>query len=73
MIFIFPLVLSFGAALMFVLGDYSLFTKAFIVVLVVAAASMQFVQALAEAVHFLIPLFIQLIVCGWWYVANKLE
>ena len=73
MIFIVPLALSLGAALMFVLGDYGLFTKAFVVVLVAAAASMQFVPALAETVHFLIPLFIQLIVCGWWLVASRLE
>jgi hypothetical protein len=73
MIFIVPLALSLGAAFMFVLGDYGLFTKAFVVMLVVAAASMQFLPALADTVHFLIPLFIQLIVCGWWYIASQLE
>ena len=72
-IFILPLAMSLVAAVMFALGDYSLATKVVVVALVGIAASLQFVPVLAETVHFIVPLLIQLIVCGWWYVAWQLE
>jgi hypothetical protein len=73
MIFLLPLALSIVASLMIAIGDYGLGTKATVIVLTVAAAAMQFAPAIAARVHFLIPLFIQLLICGCWYVMSQFE
>jgi len=72
-VFLLPLVLSIVAAVLFALGDYGLFTKVFFGALAVIAVALQFVPAWREGVHFLVPLFLQLFVCGSWYVASQLE
>ena len=67
------LVFSVAAAAMFAVGDYSVPVKALYVGLAAGAAALQFVPALREQVHFLVPLFMQLFVCGSWAVANQME
>ena len=71
MLFLFPLVLSVFAALMIAVGDYPLWAKAVALLMTLAAAAMQFVAELRAP--FLIPLFLQLIVCGWWYVGEQMD
>ena len=73
MIFIFPMALSLVAAGMILFGDYVPITKIIVVTVAGAAMAMQFIRPLAESIHFLVPLFLQLIVCGWWYFASKFE
>jgi hypothetical protein len=73
LIFLFPMALSVAAALMILFGDYGPLTKVIVVALVAVALSLQFIPPLAQSVHFLVPLFIQLIVCGWWYFASQFE
>jgi hypothetical protein len=73
MIFLFPMALSLVAAVMMLFGDYGLLTKIIVVAMTGAAIAMQFVPPLAVSVHFLVPLFLQLIVCGWWYFASQFE
>jgi len=72
-VFLFPLAFSLFAAVMFVIGDHGTFTKAFFSLLTISAIAMQFVPFLQERVHFLVPLAIQLVVCGSWYIASHLE
>jgi hypothetical protein len=72
-IFLLPLVLSFVAAVWFATDDFSLVTKGIVVLFVTAAAALQFVPVFQESVHFLVPLLLQLLVCGWWYFANQLQ
>lgn len=71
-IFLFPLAFSIIAALQFAMGDCGLFTKITVPLLVVVSIILQFMHPLPELVHFLVPLGIQLIVCGWWYFATEL-
>jgi hypothetical protein len=33
---------------------------------------MQFVPELRESVHFLVPMFMQIILCMWWYFASRM-
>ena len=73
MIFLFPLALSLAAALMFLIGDFALPTKGFYVGLTALAAALQFVPALRAEVHFLVPLGLQLFVCGAWYFCNAMD
>jgi hypothetical protein len=73
MLFVFPLVFSFIAAVMFSSGDYSPLTKILFPALAAIAASMQFAPGLSEHVHFLVPLFIQLFICAAWYIASQME
>jgi hypothetical protein len=72
-IFLFPLVFSVLAVFQFLWGDSSLGTKIAVAVLVLTSIALQFVPPLPELVHFLVPLGLQLIVCGWWYFANLME
>ncbi len=67
------LVMSFAAAAMFVLGDYGIVTKVIVCLMAIAAVCLRFVPVLSDSVHFLVPLFMQLILCGWWYIASQLE
>ena len=73
MIFLLPLTLSIVAALMIGVGDFGLGTKGIVILAVIAAAVMQFVPVLVVNVHFLVPLFIQLLICGVWYVMSQFE
>ncbi|MGD9853705.1 MAG: hypothetical protein AB7U20_02020 [Planctomycetaceae bacterium] len=72
-IFLFPLVFSLFAALLFVVGDYGMFTKLFFTALVIATVVMQFTPLLRESVHFLVPLGLQLFVGVSWYFASQFE
>ena len=72
-IFLFPLVLSFVALFFFLSGESGPVVKGVIAVLVLTAASLQFVPSFQQSVHFLVPLFMQLIVCGWYYVASQFD
>jgi hypothetical protein len=72
-VFLFPLAFSLFAAVMFVIGDYSAVAKAVFSILALTAVAMQFTPYLQERVHFLVPLAIQLFVCGSWYVASRFE
>jgi riboflavin transporter FmnP len=63
MVFIGPMVCSVAAVIMLVIVSESRARKVVAMGLAVAALAMQFVPALE--VHFLIPLFIQLGLCGW--------
>jgi hypothetical protein len=47
--------------------------RGFYVVLTASAAGMQFIPELQVDVHFLVPLFMQLFVCGSWFFASRLE
>ena len=73
MLFLFPLALSLAAAALFATGDYSLFTRILFPLLAIGALALQFAPGLRENVHFLVPLFMQLFVCGCWSVAMKME
>ncbi len=70
-IFLFPLVLSFVALFFFISGEFGPVVKGVIGVMVLAAACLQFIPAFQESVHFLVPLFMQLFVCGWYYLASQ--
>ena len=72
-IFLFPLIFSIVAAAMAVIGEYGNVTKIVVSLIVIAAACLQFVPALQASVHFLVRLFMQLIICGWWYFASQFE
>lgn len=72
-LFLFPLVFSVLAACQFLWGDSGLGIKIAISVLVLTSIALQFIPPLPELVHFLIPLGLQLIVCGWWYFANLMD
>lgn len=72
-VFLLPLVLSFLALAYFISSDSGPVTKGVVGVLVVAAACLQFIPTLQESVHFLVPLFMQLIVGGWYYFAMHLD
>lgn len=72
-VFLFPLVLSFVALAYFISSDSGSIVKGVIGVLVVTAACLQFIPSLQESVHFLVPLFIQLIVSGWYYIAMQFD
>lgn len=72
-IFLFPLVFSVFAAIQFLTGDHGLGTKVAIAVLLLTSIALQFVPPLPELVHFLIPLGLQLFICGWWYFANLMD
>ena len=72
-IFFFPVVMSIAGAAMFVIGDYGVATKMIVCLLAVTAVCLQFVPVLSDSVHFLVPLFMQLTVCGWWYVASQFD
>jgi len=72
-LFIVLLVFSIAAAAMFVLGDYGIGTKATVTILVASSACLQFVPQLQQSVPFAVPMLMQLIVCGWWYIASRLE
>jgi hypothetical protein len=73
MIFTVPLALSLVAAAMILFGEHGFLTKIIVVLLAGAALALQFVPALSESVHFMVPLFLQLVVCGWWYIAEFVE
>lgn len=70
-IFLIPLALSFVAALFAVLWDVTPRAKCAIIALVALAALLQFVPALRESVHFLVPLFLQLFACGIYLFAMR--
>jgi hypothetical protein len=72
-VFLFPLVLSVVALAYFISSESGPIVKGVIGVLVIAAACLQFVPSLRETVHFLIPLFMQLIVCGWYYLEMQFD
>lgn len=69
-IFLFPLVFSVFATYQFLSGDSGRGAKIAISVLLLASLALQFVPPLPELVHFLVPLGMQLVICGWWYFAN---
>jgi hypothetical protein len=62
-IFLFPLVTSVIASISIVLGDYAPMTKGFYVAM----------TAVAAGLHFMVPLFMQIFVCGGWYFASQFE
>jgi hypothetical protein len=63
MIFLFPLAFSIIGVLFFLAGDVEIKWKVLAVTLVVVSVVLQF--GFAGSVHFLIPLAIQIVVCGW--------
>jgi hypothetical protein len=67
-IFFLPLALSLVAGTMVLLGSYHWIAKAIVVALVIASVLLQFVPVLQEHVHFLVPLFIQIIVGGGYFL-----
>ena len=73
MIFLLPFVLSFVALFFFLSGEYGSVVKGVVSVFVLAAASLQFVPTFQQSVHFLVPLFMQLFVCGWYYIASQFD
>ena len=73
MIFLLPLVLSFIALFFFLSGEYGPVVKGIVAVMVLSAASLQFIPTFQQSVHFLVPLFVQLIVCGWYYIASQFD
>ena len=73
MIFLFPLVLSIVAAVAFAISDDVEFsTKAIAILMAAIAAALQFVPVLAEQVHFLVPLAIQLVLGGWFVIWSQM-
>jgi hypothetical protein len=70
MIFTVPMALSLVAGAMILFGEHGLITKIIVGLLAGAALALQFAPALSESVHFLVPLSMQLVVCGWWYFAE---
>jgi hypothetical protein len=70
-IFLLPLVMSLCAAVFALVWDFSRPTKCGIVALVAFAAALQFVPALQQSIHFLVPLFLQMLACGWCFYAAR--
>lgn len=68
-----PLALSVVATAWFVSGDFGLVTKAAVVLITSTSLCLQWMPGPARSVHFLVPLFMQLFVCIWWYFARALE
>jgi hypothetical protein len=70
-IFIFPLSLSFVGAIFFLFTEISWFWKLFALGMVGTSIVLQFAPSLE--IHFLVPLFMQLIICLWvgiyWQIA----
>ena len=73
MIFLFPLVLSVLAALLFLIGDASWVAKGIGASLAAGAFLLQFGAGLREHVHFTIPLMMQFAVCATWYFSMHLD
>jgi hypothetical protein len=71
-IFFAPLIMSLVATFWVVTEDNGLITKAIFLVVAGTAAAMQFVPELRESVHFLVPMFMQIILCMWWYFASRM-
>jgi len=69
-IFLFPLCLSCASLAYFLIADMDWKWKIFALVLVIASVTMQF--AFPAQVHFLIPLGMQLFVCGWGWFHSQL-
>jgi len=69
----FTMGLSIAATVWFLIGDFGWLTKLMVVALTTAALCLQWLPGPASHVHFLIPLFMQLFVCIWWYFARALE
>jgi hypothetical protein len=67
-IFFLPLALSTTAAVMVLFGNYHWFAKTIVVTIVAASVLLQFVPALQESVHFLVPLFIQIAIGGGYFL-----
>ena|GEM_PF-3668394 len=67
-IFFLPLALSATAAAMVLFGNYHWLAKTIVVAIVTASVLLQFVPVLQERVHFLVPLFIQIIVGGGYFL-----
>lgn len=72
-IFLGPLVFSIAVALMMALGDYGWVTKLTICSMVAISLVLQFLVPLPDVPRFLVPLFLQLGVIAWWYIANQFE
>ncbi len=72
-IFLFPFVFSLFAAYQFLAGDFRLSTKIIIGLMAAGSIAMQFLPPLPDQVHFLIPLGLQLVICGWWYFASLID
>ena len=70
-IFFLPLGLSLIAGAMVVLGQYHWLAKTIVAVLVGASVLLQFVPVLREHVHFLVPLFIQILVGGGYFLCLR--
>jgi hypothetical protein len=72
-IFIFPLVMSILAALVVAGGDHGWVTKLTVCLMVVTSLVLQFLVPLPDVPRLLVPLFLQLIICGWWYYASQYD
>jgi hypothetical protein len=64
---------ALAAAAMIVLGEYSPTTKGLALGLAVGSLAMQYVPSIQEEIHYLVPLFMQLVLVGWWWLATRLE
>ena len=72
-VFLLPLVLSIVAAITFGLSDdVELPTKVTAFLMAGTAAALQFIPVLAEQVHFLMPLAIQLVLGGWFVIWSQM-
>lgn len=68
-IFLLPLALSLIAGAMVAFGDYHWLAKGIVVALIVVSVLLQFVPVLRDHVHFLVPMFIQILVGGGYFVS----
>lgn len=73
-IFLIPLVLSAIATVWIVFDDdFDVIAKCIVFVVAALAVCFQFVPMLQASVHFAVPVFMQLILGGWWYFATQFE
>ena len=76
-VFLFPLLFSiiaaFGVLFGVLFGDHERWTQVIVPVLVLISVCLQFVPYLNENVHFLVPLFMQLILSGWYYLSMQMR
>lgn len=57
----------------FASGKLGPITKGVVTVLVLSAVGTQFLPGGHKSIHFLVPLFLPLFVCGWYYFTSPLE
>jgi hypothetical protein len=70
-VFLFPLAYGLFATIMIVVGDGGNLLKFIVASVYLSSVCIQFIPMLHEAIHFLVPMFMQVGLCLWYFVAGR--